>query len=455
MKRKWVVSAVVTAVVVGAWWWHSAHAVKAEAAADVKIVTVERGEVKQVVMASGKISANNEVDIKCKASGEVVSLPFDESDVVTKGAQVLQLDPVDEQRAVDQAKAALTAAECKVTTAKDTLAIAEQTVITDTTQAESTEKSAEINAEDMRAKAQRTKQLFDAKQESEEQRESDEAAAKRAELAVDDAKTAIEALKTRPISIDMDRNAVTEAEVDVETARSQLADAEQRLKETKVVAPIDGVVTTRPAQIGTIVSSGITNVGGGTSIMTVVDLSRLWVLAPVDEADIGKVKREQKVTITCDAYPDKKFDGKILRIAAKGTNTQNVVTFEVKIEVLGEGKELLKPEMSTDVEIVVADREKVLRVPSEAVKTREKDKKKYVLVPVEGGGGSATQAASAPATGTGAPQKKMKTVERDVEVGVDDGTFCEIVSGLKEKEKVVIDGGGSDWSKLKLRDDSD
>ena len=193
--------------------------------------------------------------------------------------------------------------------------------------------------------------------------------------------------------------------------------------------------------------------------MTVVDLSRLWVLAPVDEADIGKVKRDQKVTITCDAYPDKKFDGKILRIAAKGTNTQNVVTFDVKIEVLGEGKDLLKPEMSTDVEIVVADREKVLRVPSEAVKTRPKDKKRYVLVPVVG---STTQAASAPATEAassgekaGAP-KKTATVERDVVTGVDDGTFCEIVSGLKENEKVAIDvGGAGDWSKLKLRDDSE
>ena len=159
---------------------------------------------------------------------------------------MLQLDPGDEQRAVDQAKSALKSAECKVTTAKDTLAIAEQAIITDTKQAESTEKSAEINAQDMRAKCACTQKLFEAKQESEEQRESDEAAAKRAELAVDDAKNGIEALKTRPITLDMDRNAVEEAEVDVETARNQLADAEQQLKDTKVVAPIDGVVTTRP-----------------------------------------------------------------------------------------------------------------------------------------------------------------------------------------------------------------
>ncbi len=313
-------------------------------------------------------------------------------------------------------------------------------------------KAAEIDGEDMRGKARRTRRLYEEKQESEELMESDEAVAKRAELAVDDAKNAVEALKTRPILIEMDQNQVTEAELDVETAKNALADAEQRLKDTKVVAPIDGVVTTRPAQIGTIVSSGITNFGGGTSIMTLVDLSRLFVLAPVDEADIGKVRREQKVTISCDAYPERKFEGRILRIAAKGTNVQNVVTFEVKIEVLGEGKELLKPEMSTDVEIVVADRVGVMRVPSEAVRTREKDKKRYVLVPVKG---AATQAAT---MGTGAVEggavaQKIVTEERDVVTGADDGKFCEILSGLQEGEKVAIESVGSgEWSKLKSSD---
>ena len=472
-KKKWWIGSIGVVVVgIGGWLWlGSGHAVK-PADDGTKVVAVEKGEVKQVVVASGKIAANNEVDIKCKASGEVVSLPFDESDPVKKGDAVLELDQTDERRARDQAQADLTAAECKVTQAKDTLAIAEQQFVTDTIQAKSTLKSAEISELDARTHAQRTRQLYDQKQESEEQLSADEATAKKAALAVEDAKNAIEALKTRPITIDMDRNAVTQSELDVEKARTALEDSEERLKETKVYAPIDGVVTTRPAQIGTIVSSGITNLGGGTSVMTVVDLSRLFVLAPVDEADIGKVRKDQQVTISCDAYPDKKFEGKILRIAAKGTNTSNVVTFDVKIEVLGEGKELLKPEMSTDIEIVVADRKDVLRVPSEAVHTREKEKQKvrYVMVPVEG---AATQAATQSATTVAATSpkepekadagsadsaksdaakgvKKLATAERVVTLGVDDGKFCEVLSGLKEGDKVVIEGiGEGDWAKLK------
>ena len=474
-KKKWWIGSIGVVVLgIGGWLWlGSGHAVK-PLDDGTKLVAVEKGEVKQVVVASGKIAANNEVDIKCKASGEVVSLPFDESDPVKKGDAVLLLDPVDEKRAVEQAKADLTAALCKVTQAKDTLAIAEQQFITDTIQAKSTLKAAQISAADARKHADRTQKLFDQKQESEEQLGADEATATKAELAVEDAKNAIEALKTRPITIDMDRNAVTQAELDVQKATTAKEDAEQRLQETKVYAPIDGVVTTRPAQIGTIVSSGITNFGGGTSVMTVVDLSRLFVLAPVDEADIGKVRKDQQVTITCDAYPDKKFEGKILRIAAKGTNTSNVVTFDVKIEVLGEGKELLKPEMSTDIEIVVADKKDVLRVPAEAVHTREKDKKKmrYVMVPAEG---AATQAGATTVAATSTKEaekadsgsadsgsadsakadagkgvKKLATVEREITLGVDDGKFCEVLAGLKEGEKVVIEGiGEGDWAKLK------
>ena len=122
---------------------------------------------------------------------------------------------------------------------------------------------AEVTALDLRAKAERTKLLFNDKLESEELRDADEAAARRAELAVDDAKNTLEALKTRPIQIEMDQNDVTLAQLDVDTAQTNLDDAKERVKDTKVVAPIDGVVTTRPAQIGTIVSSGITAVGGG------------------------------------------------------------------------------------------------------------------------------------------------------------------------------------------------
>ena len=456
-KKKWAFGLLVVSLAGGLLWWNAARIAKPGASADAKIVAVDRGQVRQVVMASGRISANDEVDIKCKASGEVITLPFDVADKVEKGALVMELDTKDEDRHVEQTDAAYEAAEARVERANQTLTLDQQKLETDRQAAITALHSADVNAKDLRSKANRDKQLLQEKQESPEQAESAETAAMRAELAVDDAQNSIDALKSRATAIEMDRNDVKVAELEAKQAKADLDDAKQQLEYTKVYAPISGVVTTRPAEIGTIVSSGITNVGGGTSVMTLCDLSRLFVLAPVDEADIGKVTREQKVSLSCDAFPDRKFEGKIIRIAAKGLNQMNVVTFEVKIEVVGEGKELLKPEMTTDVEIIVAQRDNVLRVPSEAVKTREKDKKKYVLVPADANA-TMPAAASAPATGPAATQPaeatKIATVERNVETGVDDGAFCEIISGLKEGDKVVIDTGGpGTWAKNRSDDD--
>jgi HlyD family secretion protein len=197
------------------------------------MATVDRGPVKLVVMASGRISANYEVDIKCKASGEVTNLPFDVSDVVKKGSLVLELDPIDEQRAVDQAKAALDGAKCKVNSAEQALKISEQTLITDQHQAETALHSAEINARDLRSKAARTQQLFESRLECKEQAETADTLAQRAEMDVENAKNAIEALKTRPITIETLRNEVTLAKIQVDTAQTALDDAAQRLKETK------------------------------------------------------------------------------------------------------------------------------------------------------------------------------------------------------------------------------
>ena len=367
MKKKKLLFMLLLVPIAGGWFWWNGTRVAAPPSDGIRIVTADRGTVRSIVMATGRVSANYEVDIKCKASGVVITLPFDVSDIVKKGALVLELDPIDEQRHVDQQKAALSAAQWRLTKAQQALEIAEATYVTDKRQADITLRTAEITAQDLRSKARRTKLLLENKLVSEEEAESAETAALRAESTVEEAKNAIEALKTRPLTIEGNRNEVKLSETAVDTAKTDLLDAEQRLKETRVMAPIDGVVTTRPAQIGTIVSSGITNVGGGTSIMTLSDLSRLFVLVPVDESDIGRVKLEQKVVIKCDSYAERKFEGTILRINPKGLLQQGVVTFEVKIEIIGEGKEFLRPEMTADTEIVIAHRDEVIRVPSEAV----------------------------------------------------------------------------------------
>jgi HlyD family secretion protein len=221
------------------------------------------------------------------------------------------------------------------------------------------------------------------------------------------------------------RQEIQLAEVQIESDQAALELAKQRLTETKVLSPIDGVVSTRAVQIGQIVSSGISNVGGGTAVMTVSDLSRMYVLASVDESDIGNVVLGQETRVTVDAFSGEVFEGTVQRIANKGTNTVNVVTFEVKIELTGENKSVLKPEMTANVEIVTAEAENVVTVPIRALsrKGTEKFVTRY----------------------TGTEENEVVPVV----TGASDGINIEIKSGIKEGEEVVLVRGGDDseWQK--------
>jgi len=176
--------------------------------------------------------------------------------------------------------------------------------------------------------------------------------------------------------------------------------------------------------MGTIISSAISNVGGGTSVMTLSDLSHIFVLASVDESQIGGVKKGQTVDITADAYPGKHFTGKVVRIATQGVNTSNVVTFEVKIEVTDDNKDLLKPQMTANVQIIEASKKDAVTVPILAV-VRKQHKTFVTLVK---------------------PDNALE--DREVELGIDDGENQEIVSGLAAGEQVLVHKNESNsvWS---------
>jgi HlyD family secretion protein len=159
----------------------------------------------------------------------------------------------------------------------------------------------------------------------------------------------------------------------------------------------------------------------GSTVLTLSDLSRVFSMASVDESDVGQVKLGQEAAISADAFPGKKFKGQVVQIATRGANVSNVVTFPVKIEVLDHKKALLKPEMTTNVQIIVAQKEDALQVPSEAL-TRKQGPQRVVQV-LKADGGSE---------------------ERPVEAGISDGSNTEIVTGLREGETVTYKKGESD-----------
>lgn len=445
----------------GTYYWKSgAEEVKGP---EITLVKVERGEIKQIVETTGKVVSNLDVDIKCKASGTVKSLPYDISDPVKEGEVIVEVDTRDMDRIVRQSQVALRASQARLATAQQNLLVAERNLKTDRERAETALRSAEVAAADARAKADRMKQLFEKKLASQEECDTAETAATQAQSALEGCKIKMEELKTQEQALEVQRQNVKLAEGQVESDQIALEIAEAAAADCIVRAPIDGVVTDRKVQTGTIIASGVNNVGGGTTIMTLSDLSRIYVLANVDESDIGKVEVGQLATIEVDAYPSTLFAGKVVRIATKGQSNQNVVTFEVKIEVLGaykplvstsqpqagaeaakgqggaiadsgpasrrgrrssalgelipEKKNLLKPEMTATVVITTAERENVLLLPAMAVSRR--GGQMYATVPA-------------------ADPTQEEFDRKPVALGIDDGEMYELLAGLEEGDTVAI-----------------
>ncbi len=452
----------------GAYYWKSSGTTEEEDTG-IELGKIEQGPIKQTVSCTGKVVSNLDVDIKCKASGTVIKLPFDISDVVHKGDLLVELDQIDMERVYKQSEVSLDASKARLATAKENLLVAQRTLKTDRERAKASLASAEAASMDARAKADRLKKLFEKKLASQEECDTADTAAVLAQSNLSGAKVKMEELNTQKQALEVSRQSVKLAETQVRSDEIALQVASDRLHDCIVKAPMDGVVTDRTVQTGMIIASGVSNVGGGTTILTLSDLSRIFVLASVDESDIGKVAVGQPAVITVDAYPSIRFAGKVVRIASKGLNTQNVVTFEVKIEVLGavkphimgddsetpgesatkapasqakkkhrvkiadlfaaenlipEKKSLLKPEMTANIDMTTAERDNALLIPVEAVSRQAG--LMYANVP--------------------GPDDMID--RKPIEVGITDGLYYELLAGLNDGDTIVIFRGEGDsrWS---------
>lgn len=411
-----VVAAVACIVAVyGYRWWAGADEETQASSSKITLAKIERGDMRQEVACTGRVVSNLDVEIKCRASGEIIKLPFDVSDAVRKGDLLMELDPVDQQRVVQQREATLSASEARLAQAKSTLVAAEQNLAADRIMAAAAVEAALARANDASAKAKREEQLFAKKYSSEEFVETAQTTAMQAEQDYRTALARVEALKAQEAELETRRQEIKLAEAQIENDRIALSLAKLQLDYTKVYSPIDGVVSARNVQIGQIIASGINNVGGGTAVLKLSDVSRIFILASVDESDIGSVQIDQPAEITVDAFPGKHFRGRVDRIAAEGVNLQNVVTFEVRIEVESENKSLLKPMMTTNVTIVVADKSNILTIPYNAV-ARERGKAFTVLAKADGSAGEKVP----------------------VELGITNGEAWEVVSGVNEGDTVTV-----------------
>jgi RND family efflux transporter MFP subunit len=199
------------------------------------------------------------------------------------------------------------------------------------------------------------------------------------------------------------------AEARVAEAAASLALARVQLDQARITAPISGVVASVTTQEGETVSATL----AAPTFVTIVDLDRLELWAYVDETDIGRIRLGQSAAFSVDTYPDRSFEGRVTAIHPKAEIRDNVVDYVAVVQLAAPPRQVLRPEMTASVRIILARRPGVIAVPRRAV--RREGGRTFVLC-AEGG----------------------RPVQRAVRTGERDETHVEIVEGLQEGDEVLL-----------------
>jgi len=162
---------------------------------------------------------------------------------------------------------------------------------------------------------------------------------------------------------------VGQAQAQVQQAEAALRLAEVNLAHTTITSPIDGIVVSRAVDVGQTVAASLS----APTLFTIAnDLTQMQVIANIDQADIGLVEQAKSVKFSVDAFPGKDFDGKIDQMRLNPTNVQNVVTYNVVIEV-SNPEQKLKPGMTANLTITIDERNNVLKVPNASLRFTPQD----------------------------------------------------------------------------------
>jgi HlyD family secretion protein len=392
-------------------------------------VPVDRGDVVEVVGATGTLQAVTTVQVGSQVSGTIQRLDADFNSQVKQGQVVARLDPSLFEARLGQARANVTAARANAERSK-------------------------AGVEDMRQKYDRAKAL-----------------AAESLLPASDLETARTNYDAAVAQLKASEAAVTQAMASVNQADVDLG-------HTVIRAPIDGVVIARNVDVGQTVAASLQ---APTLFVIANDLTRMQVNASIDEADIGRVRPGQAVTFRVDSFPDREFEGRVDQVRLQPTVVQNVVTYNAIISADNPGQRLM-PGMTATVSVVVRKAQDALRIPASALRFRPE----WTLSGTGGrpapesaaGADASTARAAGPETGGGDRPRGPRgdrggrgngrgpgggsgdgggtrpalifVLDQDnvpqptqVRVGITDGQFVEVREGLTEGARVVTgtDGG--------------
>jgi HlyD family secretion protein len=344
-----------------------------------KLATVERGDLARSVVATGKIQPLAKVEIKSKASGIVKKLMVDYGDQVTEGRILVELDREQLEAIVREARANLVAARAAYERNR-TEALGPDLPF-------------------LKSATDRAQKLYDD--------------GLIAPQILDDTDKAYQMGLNRQIAA-RSNAAVTHAEVD--KAQAVLERVETDLRNATIRSPMNGLVLSRDVQVGDAVSSILVLGSQATLMMTLGDVSEVYVLGKVDEADIGKVYLGQSARIVVESFKDRKFAGKVTKISPLGKEKDNVTTFEVRVSIQNPGGEL-KVNMSANAEIILEEKKGVLLVPESAVLYDHERKPSLELADPR------------------APDGRRRVAAK---LGISNGVKCEVLEGVREGERVLL-----------------
>jgi HlyD family secretion protein len=336
---------------------------------------VDRGPLEARVTATGVVEPLATVLVGTYVSGPIQALFADFNSVVKRGQLVAKIDPAPFEVRVRQAAANLANAHAKREKARADLQRKEASLA----------RSRELHA--------------------------------RAFLSDDGLELAVSEEAQARAQLTLEEAGVAQAEAALEEARIQL-------RYTDIVSPVDGVVISRKVDVGQTVAASFQT---PTLFEIAEDLSRMRVRTSVSEADIGGVAEGQAARFGVDAWPGRRFEGTVVQVRSAPVTIQNVVTYDVVIEVANPGHEL-KPGMTANVEITTAERGDALRVPLRALRFRPESEAPAAGTP------AAPDVASAWVLNGGGALRRV-----ELRTGIRDERFAEVVGGeLAAGDPVVV-----------------
>ena len=284
---------------------------------EVSTVTVTRGDVVDTVGATGALEAVTTVQVGSQVSGIIQDLHVDFNSIVRKGDLLMRLDPSLFEAQIEQARANLVRAEADVERQR----VAVEDATRQLTRAEDLAGRKLISATELEA----------------------------AQVALRSAQAQLKS-----------------SEAQVIQAQASLNQNEVNLEHTVIRAPIDGIVISRLVDVGQTVAASLQ---APELFVIAADLTKMRVIASIDEADVGRIRPDQRVTFTVDAYPTEEFEGSVSQIRLEPVVQQNVVTYATVIDAPNPDLKL-KPGMTATVALEIARRENVMRIPNAALRFR-------------------------------------------------------------------------------------